>query len=130
MVDISNGIKPLTRELNVPIVVPSQLNRGPGRETNRKPRRLSVRGSGSIEQDDALMGLLYKSNADDEKDGPALPEEDALPVGSLGVRRRNGLAGGVQSKSLKTRTRLQSACSTWTATTCLTENLNFGSQSE
>lgn len=64
------GIKSLARELNVLIVVPSQSIRGPERETNRKPRRLSVRGSGAIEQDAALVGLLYKSNADDEKRRP------------------------------------------------------------
>src|ERR1041385_7074123 len=64
--DISSGIKALAKELNVPVIVLSQLNRELERDKNRKPRLSDLRESGAIEQDADLVGLLYKPNADDE----------------------------------------------------------------
>src|SRR6266542_3357002 len=77
--DISSGIKSLARELNVPIVVLSQLNRELEREKNRKPRLSDLRESGAIEQDADVVGLLYKPNAGDDDDGPSI-EQEAVPV--------------------------------------------------
>src|SRR6267378_3831512 len=58
--DISNGIKALAKELKVPIVVLSQLNRELEKDRNRKPRLSDLRESGAIEQDADLVALLYK----------------------------------------------------------------------
>ena len=44
--DISSGIKSLAKELNVPVIVLSQLNRELEREKNRKPRLSDLRESG------------------------------------------------------------------------------------
>src|SRR5438477_5141834 len=65
--DISSGVKALAKELNVPIIVLSQLNRELEREKNRKPRMSDLRESGAIEQDADLVGLLYKPNADEDE---------------------------------------------------------------
>jgi replicative DNA helicase len=56
--DISNGVKALASELNVPIIVLSRLNREVKREKNRKPRLSDLRESGAIEQDADVVGLL------------------------------------------------------------------------
>src|SRR6478752_1547784 len=78
--DISSGIKALAKELNVPIIVLSQLNRELEREKNRKPRLSDLRESGAIEQDADLVGLLYKpSSGDEEESGAGGDEQDALP---------------------------------------------------
>ena len=59
--DISNGVKALAKELKVPVIILSQLNREMEKDKNRKPRLSDLRESGSIEQDADLVGLLYKA---------------------------------------------------------------------
>src|SRR5262245_45825003 len=80
--DISNGIKYLAKELEVPVIVLSQLNRELERDKNRKPRMSDLRESGSIEQDADLVGLLYKPSSDDDESG-APAEEEAVAVNLL-----------------------------------------------
>ena len=69
--DISSGIKALAKELNVPVIVLSQLNRELEKDKNRKPRLSDLRESGAIEQDADLVGLLYKPSSGDDDDGGA-----------------------------------------------------------
>jgi replicative DNA helicase len=107
--DISSGIKALAKELNVPVIVLSQLNRELEREKNRKPRMSDLRESGAIEQDADLIGLLYKPNADDDEGaGNAAPEE-AAAVNLLIAKQRNGPTGDVNLTFLKSYTRFESA---------------------
>jgi replicative DNA helicase len=107
--DISSGIKSLAKELNVPVIVLSQLNRELEREKNRKPRLSDLRESGAIEQDADVVGLLYKpSSGDDEESGNAA-EEDAVPVNLLIAKQRNGPTGDVNLTFLKSYTRFESA---------------------
>ena len=61
--DISSGIKALAKELKVPVLVLSQLNRELEKDKSRKPRLSDLRESGSIEQDADVVGLLYKPNS-------------------------------------------------------------------
>jgi replicative DNA helicase len=62
--EISRYIKALARELNIPVVVMSQLNRAPeGRETEgHRPRMSDLRESGSIEQDADVVMLLHRED--------------------------------------------------------------------
>ena len=92
--DISSGIKSLAKELNVPVIVLSQLNRELEREKNRKPRLSDLRESGAIEQDADVVGLLYTPSSDDE-DGASPAEQDAVPVNLLIAKQRNGPTGDV-----------------------------------
>jgi replicative DNA helicase len=106
--DISSGIKSLAKELSVPVIVLSQLNRELEREKNRKPRLSDLRESGAIEQDADVVGLLYKPSSDDEESGSAV-EEDAVPMNLLIAKQRNGPTGDVNLTFLKSYTRFESA---------------------
>jgi replicative DNA helicase len=109
--EISGGIKALAKELNVPIIVLSQLNRelekrGPG----ERPRLSDLRESGAIEQDADLVGLLYRDtkNKDGEED-PGELEQEAIPVKLFIAKQRNGPTGDVDLTFLKSYTRFESA---------------------
>jgi replicative DNA helicase len=108
--DISSGVKSLAKELNVPVLVLSQLNRELERDKNRKPRLSDLRESGSIEQDADLVGLLYRpSSGDDEENMAPTPDDEALPVNLLIAKQRNGPTGDVNLTFLKSYTRFESA---------------------
>src|SRR5436190_1212579 len=108
--DISNGIKALAKELKVPMIVLSQLNRELEKDKNRKPRLSDLRESGAIEQDADLVALLYKPTGgdDDDSDKSGL-EQDALPVNLLIAKQRNGPTGDVALTFLRSYTRFESA---------------------
>lgn len=114
--DISNGIKALAKELKVPVIVLSQLNREVERDKTRRPRLSDLRESGAIEQDADLVGLLYKADpnnpkkpapADDDDDTPT--DADALPVNLLIAKQRNGPTGDVHLTFFRSYTRYESA---------------------
>jgi replicative DNA helicase len=106
--DISNGIKALAKELRVPVIVLSQLNRELEKDKNRKPRMSDLRESGSIEQDADVVGLLYRPVANDDEDGPT-PDQEAVPVNLLIAKQRNGPTGDVNLTFLKSCTRFENA---------------------
>jgi replicative DNA helicase len=107
--DISSGIKSLAKELSVPVIVLSQLNRELEREKNRKPRLSDLRESGAIEQDADVVGLLYKPSSGDDEESGGAAEEDAVPVNLLIAKQRNGPTGDVNLTFLKSYTRFESA---------------------
>ena len=107
--DISSGIKALAKELKVPVLVLSQLNRELEKDKSRKPRLSDLRESGAIEQDADVVGLLYKPNAGDDEDGAAAEEADGLPVNLLIAKQRNGPTGDINLTFLKSYTRFESA---------------------
>lgn len=106
--DISNGVKALAKELDVPVIVLSQLNRELEKDKGRKPRLSDLRESGSIEQDADLVALLYKPSSSDDDDGEQ-SENDAVPVNLLIAKQRNGPTGDVHLTFLKSYTRFESA---------------------
>jgi replicative DNA helicase len=109
--DISGGIKALAKEVNVPIIVLSQLNREPEkRESGAAPKLSDLRESGAIEQDADLVGLLYKpGKAGGEEDEGGGDDQEAVPVNLLIAKQRNGPTGDVNLTFLKSYTRFESA---------------------
>lgn len=107
--DISNGVKALAKELDVPVIVLSQLNREMEKDKNRKPRLSDLRESGSIEQDADLVGLLYRPSSGEEDESGAEAESDGVPVQLLIAKQRNGPTGDVPLTFLKGYTRFESA---------------------
>jgi replicative DNA helicase len=110
--DISGGLKALAKELNVPVVVLSQLNREPEkREGGAKPRLSDLRESGAIEQDADVVGLLYKpgKSGGEDDDGNVSEEQDAEKVNLLIAKQRNGPTGDVELTFLRSYTRFESA---------------------
>src|SRR6266700_2428458 len=106
--DISNGVKSLAKELKVPVVVLSQLNRELEKDKNRKPRLSDLRESGAIEQDADVVALLYKPSNGDEEEGSS-PDQEAVPVNLLIAKQRNGPTGDVPLTFLRAYTRFESA---------------------
>jgi replicative DNA helicase len=82
--DISRNLKLLAKELEVPIVALSQLNRGPEQRTDKKPVVSDLRESGAIEQDADMVILLHREDAYDKESSRA--GEIDLIVG----KHRNG----------------------------------------
>ncbi len=108
--DISGGIKALAKELSVPVIVLSQLNREVEREKGRPPRMSDLRESGSIEQDADLVGLLYRPTKGEEEDSFGESASEATPVNLLIAKQRNGPAGeDIHLTFLKPYTRFESA---------------------
>lgn len=82
--EFSRSLKLLAKELDVPVVAVSQLNRGPEQRTDKRPQVADLRESGSLEQDADMVILLHRPDAF-EKDDPRGGEADLI----LG-KHRNG----------------------------------------
>jgi replicative DNA helicase len=92
-------LKALAKELNVPVIVLAQLNRGPESRGGGKPKLSDLRESGSIEQDADVVGLLYRPEyyAEDEEERA----ESSGLAELLIAKQRNGPTGGVPLTFLK-----------------------------
>lgn len=87
--EISRSLKILARELNIPILALSQLNRAVENRSERIPQLSDLRESGSIEQDaDVVMFLSRESMSDEDEVNPA-----SLKVDLTIAKHRNGPIG-------------------------------------
>ncbi len=106
--DISAGIKALAKELKIPIIVLSQLNRQPEQREGGRPKLADLRESGAIEQDADVVGLLVRPEMyiDDTTDEGKQEKAEKEGEATLYIaKQRNGPTGDVLLTFLKEYTR-------------------------
>lgn len=82
--EFSRSLKLLAKELDVPVIAISQLNRGPEQRQDKRPLLADLRESGSLEQDADMVVLLHREDAY-EKESPRAGEADLIVA-----KHRNG----------------------------------------
>jgi replicative DNA helicase len=95
---ISRRLKWLARDLDVPVIAISQLNRAVESREDKRPRMADLRESGAIEQDADIVLLLHRPDYYDEHDQPGIAE-------LIVAKNRNGRTGSVKLTFLKNLTR-------------------------
>ncbi len=85
--NITKNLKIMSKELNVPIIALSQLNRLVERDKDRKPQLSDLRESGAIEQDADIVMFISKSNE--------ATDDYAVPVQLIVAKNRQGETGEI-----------------------------------
>jgi replicative DNA helicase len=108
---ITRALKVLSRELNIPVVVVSQLSRATEQRESRRPQLSDLRDSGSIEQDADVVIFVYRDDYyfSPEDWGIKHPNEE-YPAGMADIiiaKHRNGPTGEIRLKFIHNLTKFE-----------------------
>src|SRR5712692_7856140 len=102
---ISRSLKGLAKELNVPIVVLSQLSRAPEARSDHRPQLSDLRESGALEQDADVVLFIYREDLYVDRTQP--PAENQGIAELIVGKQRNGPTGVVRLAFIREFTRFE-----------------------
>jgi replicative DNA helicase len=102
LASISRSLKGLAKELNVPIVVLSQLSRAPEARSDKRPQLADLRESGALEQDADVVILIFREEMYKQDNEPS--ESDGIAE-LIVAKQRNGPTGLIKLAFLRQQTR-------------------------